>query len=145
MIFFVIKSFAQTKKAIEYFTYNEKELQQDIAILKEVLLNTHPSVDFYASKEWYEHYFDTALNVHHAMTEKAFRMFLKRKLSALHCGHTAILPSKKYDRYLDKKPFIVLPYFMGYFESYLINIKKIKKKKKIIKKKNKIITITINN
>ena len=141
MTFFVIKSFAQTNKAIEYFTYNEKELQQDIAILKEVLLNTHPSVDFYASKEWYEHYFDTALNVHHAMTEKAFRMFLKRKLSALHCGHTAILPSKKYDRYLDKKPFIVLPYFMGYFDPYLINIKNIDSKDTLLKAMDTIVSI----
>ena len=141
MTFFIVKSFAQTKKTIEYFTYNENVLQQDIAILKEVLLNIHPSIDFYAAKEWYKNYFDTALIVHQPMTEKIFRMFLKRKLSVLRCGHTVILPSKKYDRYLNKKSFIILPYFMGYFEPYLINVKNIDSKDTLLKAMDTIVSI----
>lgn len=141
MTFFVVKSFAQTKQTIENFTYNENELQQDIAILKGILLNAHPSVDFYESKDWYKNYFDTALIVYRPMTEKMFRMFLKRKLSVLRCGHTAILPSKKYDRYLNKRPFIVLPYYMGYFEPYLINIKNIDSKDTLLKAMDTIVSI----
>jgi hypothetical protein len=108
--------------------YDTSDLNEDLRILKKSILQLHPSVGFYESYDFYKQYLDTALQVKNKMTEKEFRMFLKSKLNILHCGHTNVFPSKKYTKYLNKKTFKIIPYFITYDHHQLIVVKGIEKK-----------------
>lgn len=142
--FFVQKIVAQ-RKDIETRFIPADALNKDLLIVKDVLLAAHPSVGFYYSEEWYKKYFDTSLVVSQAMTEKMFRMFLRRKLQVLHCGHSGILPSKAYRRYLRKKPFVVLPYYLAYFEPYLLSIKGFEKSDTLLRSSDTVVQIDGQN
>lgn len=140
-----MQEMAAQRKDIETRFIPAKDLNKDLLVLKDVLLATHPSVGSYYSKEWYKKYFDTSLVVSQAMTEKSFRMFLRRKLQVLHCGHSGVLPSKKYQRYLRKKPFVVLPYYFAYFEPYLLCIKGLEKSDTLLRSLDTVIEIDGQN
>ncbi|GIV26845.1 MAG: peptidase S41 [Bacteroidia bacterium] len=130
-----------TNTIISHRTYSPEALSEDVKILEDVLLNVHPSIDYYHSLEWYKNYFDTSLVIHQSMTEKEFRVFLKKKLKVLQCGHTSILPSRQYQRYLSKKTFRSIPYYLAYFEPYLINIRGFKKEDTLLKSLDTILSL----
>lgn len=121
--------------------YSVEELKFDLNVLKQVLLDIHPSVGYYHNTGWYKNYFDTALVVENSLTEKEFRILIRKKLNVLQCGHTNILPSMAYKRYLNKKNFNVIPYFMMYSEPYLINIKGIEKQDSLFKFNDTVLQI----
>lgn len=134
-IFFIV-IFGLNAKAqsddIFHKKYSVQELKNDVEVLKRVLLNYHPSINYYASYEWYKNYFDTALNIDKDYTEKAFRILIKSKLKSLHCGHTNVFPSKKYRQALKKTSFVSIPYYMAYYPPYLINIRSFSKKDSLL-------------
>lgn len=127
----------------ECFTlkYDTVVLNKDVMILKKVLLFNHPSVGVYGEKNFFKGYWDTSLHIKNSMTEKAFRMFLKSKLKILHCGHTNILPSKKYMKCLDKKKFKVIPYFITYDNYDLVVVKGFEKQDTLLKNLDTILQI----
>ncbi|GAB4203286.1 MAG: S41 family peptidase [Bacteroidia bacterium] len=129
--------------AQECFTkqYDTSDLNKDLVILKKSILQLHPSVGFYENYDFYKQYLDTALQVKNKMTEKEFRIFLKSKLNILHCGHTNIIPSKKYMKALKKKPFKVIPYFITYDNHQLTVVKGIEKKDTLLKPSDTILKI----
>ncbi len=139
--FFYCHIFFAQKHSISEKFYSSQSLSEDLKILKDVLLNVHPSIDFYHSYEWYKNYFDTSLVVYQSMNEREFRMFLKKKLRVLQCGHTSILPSKIYQRHLSKKNFRSIPYYLAYFAPYFVNIKGFSKEDSILKKFDTIVSI----
>ncbi|MCX7728549.1 MAG: S41 family peptidase [Bacteroidia bacterium] len=142
-ILFILFIYSSHALAQECFTvqYDTSALNKDIQILKKTILFNHPSVQFYGEYDFYKNYLDTALQIKSSMTEKEFRMLLKSKLSILRCGHTNILPSKKYMKYLDKKSFKVIPYFITYDNKKLIVVKGFDKKDTLLKTYDTILEI----
>ncbi len=137
----IFNSALAQKNSVATKKYSIQELSEDMKILEDILLAHHPSIRFYHPEEWYKNYFDTALVLPHSLNEKEFRMFLKKKLSQLHCGHSAVIPSRKYERYLKKKEFRAIPYYLSYYEPYFINIKGFGKSDTLLKPFDTIKTI----
>lgn len=143
LLFYTGNFFSQECFKIQYDT---SLLNKDLSFLKNILLKIHPSIGFYESKEFYQNYFDTALLVKNPLTEKEFRRFIKSKLSYLHCGHTNILPSKRYSRCLDKKKNIkLIPYFITLDNNHLIVVKPFSKQDSILKTYDTILKIDGKN
>lgn len=126
-IFYILFSliFLQYIRSQNYWTfqYDTSALNKDLKILKNAILRNHPSVGFYGDYNFFYEYFDTSLQVKHPMTEKEFRKLIKSKLNILHCGHTNILPSSKYMKYLKKKKMKLIPYFITYDNEHLVVVK----------------------
>ncbi len=121
--------------------YNKEILTKDINVLKNSILNMHPSVGFYQSYEWYKSYFDTAFIIKNDMTEREFRIFLRKKLLVLKCGHTDIFPSKRYIRQLKKQKMHLIPYYITYLSNKPIVVAGFSKSDSILKSKDKILAI----
>lgn len=90
--------------------YSPEALQEDFRIFRGVLEQYHPSVYWYTPKDSMDLQFERGWkSVQDSMTESAFRNQLQYILSEIQCGHTAVLYSKNYVRYLDTAMLPLFP------------------------------------
>lgn len=97
-------------------TYNPKKkyspelLEQDLRIFRGVLEQYHPSIYWFTPKDSMDEQFNKLEQaIKDSMTEPDFRNRLQYILSEIQCGHTAVLFSKQYVRYLDTALLPVFP------------------------------------
>src|SRR5574343_568136 len=97
-------------------TYNPKKkyspelLEQDLRIFRGVLEQYHPSIYWFTPKDSMdEQFYKLEQAIKDSMTEPDFRNRLQYILSEIQCGHTAVLFSKQYVRYLDTALLPVFP------------------------------------
>lgn len=96
-----------------YKKYPPAQLQQDVAVLKEVILKMHPGIGIYESSSYYEKLFnDFTSGLKDSLTEKSFRIELKLLFEKLHCGHSDVLLSKAYSKAIRPLPLNFLPYYL---------------------------------
>src|SRR5919202_1732178 len=72
-----------------------QKLQQDYALFRNILEDTHPGLYWYTTKDSMDYYFASgAAMLKDSMTETKFRNILSYVIAKMHCGHTAVTPSK---------------------------------------------------
>src|SRR5260221_8212746 len=78
--------------------YSVSELQQDYALLRNILEKKHPSLYWYTSKDSMDYYFDSGYkNISDSMTELQFGWnVLAPVISKICCGHTSFSMSKSW-------------------------------------------------
>lgn len=106
---------AQTKETVLTKKFSPQQLKTDAEVFKNVTLAMHPVVGIYQSKDFYNNLFDDFIrNLNDSLTEKQFRLKTKLLVDELHCGHTEVLYSSAYYKYMNKQkvnfsPYIFLP------------------------------------
>lgn len=75
--------------------YPPSLLQQDVKVMKSVIMAMHPAVEVYQSRGKMEHLFDDLIaQLTDSLTEKQFRIRLKLLADELHCSHTEVILSR---------------------------------------------------
>lgn len=114
-LFFLVHLPAQKKPDVLTRKYAPEAIKADLGLLKQVVLAMHPAVGIYHDKTYYETYFEKAiLAIQDSMSEKSFRIYCKRLVEELHCGHSEVMGSKAYNKAISKakvnySPYVFLP------------------------------------
>lgn len=83
--------------------YDTAELQEDFRIFRGILEQYHPGIYWFSSREQMDGYFAWgASKITDSLSEVAFRNILTYIVSQLRCGHTSVLPSKKFSRGMEQ-------------------------------------------
>ncbi len=93
--------------------YSKQQLQQDYALLKNILQKKHPALYWYTGKDSMEYYFEKYNNaIKDSMTEHEFGWkILAPLISNIHCGHTSFMMSKAYNKWVNNKRLPSFPLF----------------------------------
>jgi C-terminal processing protease CtpA/Prc len=76
------------------------KLKEDALLLKKIFEANHPGLYWYTSKDSMDVYFNNLYNgIKDSLTEKEFRNRVAIYIAQIHCGHTAVYPSKNYLKY----------------------------------------------
>jgi len=85
----VSKPYSPSKK------YSPKELQEDYAIFRASLEESHPSLYWYTPKDSMDYYFEVGKSkLSDSLTETGFRYILSYVISKIRCGHTSARASQ---------------------------------------------------
>ena len=108
---------ACTSSKISHYQFNQKTaaapLQQDIAILKQILEANHPSLYWYTPKDSIDAYFNNAiLSLKDSLTEISFRNKVATIVSKIRCGHTAVRASKNYANAAESNRYPLFPLYI---------------------------------
>jgi len=121
--------------------YAPAQLKEDATIVKNAILQMHPVIGIYESKDFFEKKFDefiTSLN--DSLTEKQFRIKLKQMLQGLRCGHTDVFYSSKYLKASKKRQYNFPGYYLMPFNDTVKVLAGLNKKKDTLLKAGTIIT-----
>lgn len=79
-----------------------EDLQEDYALFRQILESNHPSLYWYSSKQEMDQYFEWgATQLKDSLTERNFRKVLSYVYAGVHCGHSTIRASRRYNRLVD--------------------------------------------
>jgi hypothetical protein len=82
--------------------YPPEQLQEDYRIFRGTLETDHPGLYWYTPRDSMDRYFDRGAGfLQDSLTEKDFRKVLSFVVSKINCGHTSVIPSKKWYRAID--------------------------------------------
>lgn len=85
-------------------------LQEDYRVFRGILEHYHPGLYWFTPKEKFDQYFDEGFSkLSDSLTETEFRNILQYVSNNIHCGHTAVQASKKYNRYIDTARLNLFP------------------------------------
>ncbi|TDH25120.1 hypothetical protein EXU57_13490 [Segetibacter sp. 3557_3] len=81
-----------------------ESLKADVSLLKAILEKNHPSLYWYTTKDSLdEHFRQTILSITDSLTEHQFKNKLAWLINKIHCGHTAVRSSSRYNRLSTRK------------------------------------------
>ncbi|MBS1651566.1 MAG: hypothetical protein JSU07_06100 [Bacteroidetes bacterium] len=115
LVLFLYATFLFSQKNVQILTkkYAPLALQEDLELAYRIIIKMHPSVGLYQTKEFIENEFATLDNeITDSLTEKQFRIKLKLIIDKLHCGHTDVMASKKYNKAIKNYKLKWLPYLI---------------------------------
>ena len=93
--------------------YSASQLQKDFSVLNKVLKANHPSLYWYSTKDSIDNFFlQTYNSLKDSLSEQQFRKKVAWTISKIHCGHTAVRPSKRYSKYYGNQRIKVFPIFL---------------------------------
>lgn len=133
----VSKNYSPEKK------YPRQQLQQDYALLQNILETKHPSLYWYTSKDSMDYFF----NKYHAaiedsMTEQQFGWKILAPLTRhIHCGHTSFYMSKGYGKWATGKTLPAMPLFMRVWKDTIVVTANQNRKDSILKRGTVIASI----
>lgn len=82
--------------------YSPSDLQEDYIVYRKVLEEHHPAIYWYTGKDSMDYYFEKGRQqLNDSLTEPEFRKVLNYVTAKINCGHTAVRPSKAWNRYVD--------------------------------------------
>lgn len=85
--------------------FSREALQEDFRFLRGALEQTHPSLNWYTSKDSLNWYFEKSFSrITDSMTELQYWNLLTYAVSKIRCGHTSVKPSKAYQRFVREHP-----------------------------------------
>ncbi|MCW3078162.1 MAG: hypothetical protein JWO32_2771 [Bacteroidetes bacterium] len=143
-VFSFFSGFSQVKKENAFTKkYSPRALQQDVSVIRDVVLAMHPALGIYKSREFYRTYYDSVKSsFNDSLTERDFRLRLKLAIDQLHCGHTEVLYSVKYYLASNKLKFNYSPYFFVPVQNKVYLLASLNKKADtLIKRGEEIVSI----
>ncbi len=124
------KNYSPSKK------YDQKTLQQDYLLLKNILEKKHPSLYWYTPKDSMDMYFERYYKaIGDSMTKQQFAWHILAPLvDKIHCGHTSVSLSKAYSKWADGRRFPSFPLFMKIWNDTMAVTGNLDMKDKIFKR-----------
>lgn len=117
-------------------------LQEDYRVFRGILEHYHPGLYWFTPKEKFDRYFDEGLQqLSDSLTEPEFRNILQYVSNNIHCGHTAIQASKKYNRYLDTARLQLFPLSLKVWPDSMAVIASLDRKDSVLRRGTVIKTI----
>ena len=90
--------------------YAPRQLQEDYAVFRQILEESHPSLYWYTPKDSIDYYFDWgARQLTDSLPEYKFRNILSYVIAKFRCGHTSVRPSAAAARYAENTRSMALP------------------------------------
>jgi hypothetical protein len=108
-------------------TYTQTTLISDFQLLKDVLVEAHPSLYRYADKTAVDSAFAKArVQLNREMTEDEFWRVLEPVIVSIHSGHTNLFPSSAAVSWYIKHPPFLLPFFFHVSSDTLFMLRRTK-------------------
>ena len=93
--------------------YAPEVLQKDYTVFENILEHEHPGLYWYTSKDSMDAAFaEGRRRLQDSLTETGFRTVLSYVIAHIHCGHTSVTPSKKWNRSIDTLRLRPFPLFL---------------------------------
>jgi hypothetical protein len=90
--------------------YPPGKLQDDYALFRNILEESHPGLYWYTSKDSMDYYFNHGYGLlRDSLTESQFKNILAFVVTKINCGHTSVQFSRKYADYLDTASISLFP------------------------------------
>ncbi|CAN5302014.1 S41 family peptidase [soil metagenome] len=125
----VSKSYVADKK------FSKEALQNDFHLMQNILQDKHPSLYWYTPKDSLDFYFNRSYAaIHDSMTELQFGwQIIAPLLAQIRCGHTSLIMSKGWNKYIRNKRIPSFPYYMKIWSDTMVVTGNLNKKDSIIK------------
>jgi hypothetical protein len=132
----LLYSCATTKNYDPQKKYAPQQLQQDYALLRNILETKHPSLYWYTPKDSMDMYFEKYYNaIKDSMTEQQFGWKVIAPLTdKIHCGHTSFGRSKAYNKWVADKKFPSFPLFLKCWNDTMAVTNNLNRKDSILKR-----------
>lgn len=116
--------------------YSKEELQQDYALLRNILEKKHPSLYWYTPKDSMDYFFNEGYKaIKDSMTELQFGWKIIAPLtSVIHCGHTSFSMSKGWNKFIRHKQIPSFPLFLKIWDDTMVVTYNLNRKDSVIKK-----------
>ncbi len=115
--------------------YPARQLQEDYSIFRGALEESHPGLYWFTPKDKMDEYFEEGWrSLKDSMTERAFRTTLMKVVAGINCGHTSVVYSKKYSKYLDTARLKMFPLGVKVFPDTLVVTANLNEKDSILKR-----------
>lgn len=116
--------------------YPSSELQEDFALLRNVLEEKHPSLYWYTSKDSMDVLFDQSFQtISDSMTELQFGWeVLAPVLAGIRCGHTGFGMSKDWNRFIKNRQIPSFPLFLKVWKDTMMVIGNLNQKDTVIQR-----------
>ncbi|WP_126972156.1 S41 family peptidase [Gynurincola endophyticus] len=114
LVLFIFLSSCSATKSIPVSTkLSPSELREDFAVLKGVLEESHPSLDWFAPKDSIYHFFENQYeSLKDSMTIFDFKHFISATLSPIKCAHTSCSFSGYHLSRSNNSPSVVYPFHL---------------------------------
>jgi hypothetical protein len=122
--------------------YAPADLRKDYTVFRNVLEAWHPSLYWYTPKDSLTRVFDEGLSaIRDSMTEEEFRVLLSRVIAQVDCGHTSILASKGYTKYLDTARLTQFPLILKCWPDTMVVAANLNRRDTILRRGTVIMSI----
>jgi hypothetical protein len=120
--FFLLSACAATQKAQQKLPKKSAaELKSDFILFQKILEANHPSLYWYTPKDSMDLYFSQGINsITDSMDEVQFRNKLAWVVSKIRCGHTTVMPSKKFNTATAQYRFPSFPLYLKTWDDSLV-------------------------
>lgn len=132
----LLYSCATTKNYNPNKKYAPRALQQDYALLRNILEEKHPSLYWYTPKDSMDMYFEKYYGlIKDSMTEQQFGWKIVAPLTdKIHCGHTSFGRSKAYNNWAADKSFASFPLFLKCWNDTMAITSNLNRKDAVLKR-----------
>lgn len=108
VLIFQIPLWSQNKSFNPDKKFSVCQLKEDFSLLRTALVEAHAGLYYYSTKEEMDKHLEkTFENLNHPMSEFEFYRHLSLLIAAINDGHTGVLFSQNYDRYLSEKSILI--------------------------------------
>lgn len=127
--------------------YSQRTLQQDYLILKNILVEKHPSLYWYTSKDSMDYFFYKYYSaITDSMNEQQFVwQVLSPLIDKVRCGHTSVSMSKAYSKWVENKRFPSFPLFVKVWNDTMAVTGNLNRKDSLFKRGTLITSINGNS
>ncbi|MBL0180893.1 MAG: hypothetical protein IPP96_00880 [Chitinophagaceae bacterium] len=124
------KNYSPSKK------YSQHQLQEDYALLRNILEQKHPSLYWYTCKDSMDMYFEKYYaDIKDSMTEQQFGWKIIAPLTdKIHCGHTSFGMSKAYNNWAADKRFSSFPLLMKFWNDTMVVTANLNKRDSVLRR-----------
>ena len=115
--------------------YHLSKIQKDYTIFRNMLEAYHPGLYWYTTKDTLDYLFQQGYQqLKDSMTESEFRKVLSFIISGIHCGHTAVRPSKGFAGEYDSARTKVFPLTLKVWDDTAVIIANLIRKDSVLKR-----------
>lgn len=135
-LFFLFSCAAGKKNYSPAKKYDQKTLQEEYMLLKNILEKKHPSLYWYTSKDSMDFYFQKYYQqIGDSMTEQQYAWkILAPLVDKINCGHTSVSLSKAYAKWADGRRFPAFPLTLKVWNDSMAVIGNMNRKDSIFKR-----------
>lgn len=121
--------------------YPVEKLQRDYTLFRNILEESHPSVNWFTPADSMNYYFDWGYRqLTDSMTEPQFRSILSYVIAKVKCGHTSTRYSRKYLRWLDTARLPLFPISVKVLDNDTVLLNNTLKRSNVVLPRGTILT-----
>ncbi len=115
--------------------FTQEQVTKDYNLFQNILLEKHPSLNWYTSKENMDEYFNWGhQQLRDSMTEYEFKKVLSYVAAKINCGHTSVRSSNRYSRFADTVRRKIFPLSIKLWEDNMVVTANLNRNDSLIKR-----------